>query len=627
MKLFRFFGARLTAATALVAGLTGLVALPAAAQKPAYTLTILHNNDGESKIAAAGTGALANYGGIARFATVARNLRNQALAGTRKNDVVLLSSGDNFLAGTSFNASLTLPANSPYYDSIGLRLIGYDALAIGNHEFDFGPDVLAKFINGFNGTTKFVSANLDFSAEANLQSLVNSGVIVKSTVLTKRGGQRIGIVGATTPLLPFISSPRGVVADPNYAAAIQTEVDRLTAQGVRIIILISHLQSVNEDRALAPLLRNVDVLIAGGGDELLSNPGNLLVPGDVATALTYPLLENDANGRQVPIITTAGDYKYVGRLVVNFDGRGQVQSVSPMSGPVRVSGNPADADRVTPASDVQTQVVDPVLAYEAGLAANIIGTSNVALEGRRGTGNANPASVVPGIRTTETNIGNLLTDALLFKARQLAGSFGQPLPTIAIQNGGGIRNNTLIPAGNISEKTTFDIAAFSNFVTIIPTLTPAQLKEVLENAVSRVTFADGRFAQISGFVFTYDEDLPARLLDGGGNVTQQGQRVRTVQLLDGVGGTPGTFLVQNGVVVPGAPSVTVATIDFLVRPVAPGSGLAGDQYPTGGLTFVTLGVTYQKALFDYISLPSGLNGSITAADYPAGGEGRITRLN
>jgi 2',3'-cyclic-nucleotide 2'-phosphodiesterase (5'-nucleotidase family) len=565
---------------------------------PFYTLTILHNNDGESQLINAP--GQPDFGGVARFATVVDNLRLEAENSRGRVANILLSSGDNFLAGPQFNASLT--KGVPFYDSLALKMIGYDAFALGNHEFDFGPAVLADFISGFDGTVPFVSANLDFTNEPTLQSLVDQDIIVKSHVLRVKG-ELIGIVGATTPLLPAISSPRGVIVDPDYVTAIQTEVDKLTARKVNIVILISHLQNVNEDLALAPLLRNVDVMIAGGGDELLANEGDLLVPGDVRNPnLTYPLYATGADGAQIPVVTTAGDYKYVGRLIVEFNKSGKATGVNPLSGPVRVAGG-SNPDAVLPDPDIQAQVVVPVQEYIAGLAANVIGTSQVALEGRRGP-------TPPGVRTAETNLGNLMADALLWQANQLAADFGVAPATVALQNGGGIRNNNLIPAGPITELNTFQIAAFSNFVSIVPNIPPAQFKEIMENAVSSTPLADGRFAQISGFKLEYNTTGTAQVVDNAGNVLTPGNRVVTIQLDDG------TYIVQNGVVVPGAPSVNISTNDFSAR--------GGDQYPFRGAPFTTVGVTYQQALFNYIV--DGLTGLISAADYPEGGEGRIILL-
>jgi 5'-nucleotidase len=571
-----------------------------------FTLTILHNNDGESKLVNAP--GQPNYGGVARFRTLLEDLRSDALTGprpegaARDRGVILLSSGDNILAGPEFTASLT--KGVPFYDSLALEAMEYDAMAIGNHEFDFGPDVLADFIGGFGrDAPPFVSANLDFSDEPRLKALVRKGIIVASTVVHERG-EKIGVVGATTPLLPAISSPRNVHVLPDVAGIVQAEVDHLTRRGVDKIIFISHLQGLAEDRALLPLLRNVDVAIAGGGDELLAADDDLLVPGDAISVdpvtgerLRYPISITDAAGKQVPVVTTAGDYKYIGRLVVTFDRRGRVLSVDDSSGPVRVSG--AAPDAVAPDARLLSTVVEPVTAYTSGLAANVLAQSEVPLDGQR-----------PRIRQIETNLGNLMADALLATGQQNAAAFGVAPPQVALQNGGGIRNNNVIPAGAISELTTFQIAAFPNFVSVVPDVPRAQFKEILENAISRSPAEDGRFAHIAGFRFTYDTSFPAQSVDNGGNVLTPGSRVRSVTLDDG------TIIVQDGTVVAG-PGIAIATNDFSAR--------GGDQYPFRGLPFTTVGLTYQQALAGYIT--ADLGGLITAADYPVGGEGRIVWLN
>jgi 2',3'-cyclic-nucleotide 2'-phosphodiesterase (5'-nucleotidase family) len=597
-------------AALLIAPLAAATSASATAGKatdaPDFTLTILHNNDGESKLISA-PGNL-DFGGVARFATLVDDLRRDATRGqapvgqAHHRGVILLSSGDNFLAGPEFQASLD--KGVPFYDSLALDRIGYDAMAIGNHEFDFGPDVLADFIESFgDDVPPFVSANLDVSAEPRLAALADDGTIVASTVLRERG-ERIGVVGATTPLLPAISSPRNVEVLDDVAGIVQDQVDGLTDGGVDKIILISHLQSVGEDRALVPMLQDVDVAIAGGGDELLAGDDDLLVPGDVRSVdpvtgqpLPYPILATDADGTTVPIITTPGDYKYVGRLVVNFDDEGDVLGFDDSSGPVRVSGVAPDA--VEPDKWIQEQVVDPVNAFIADLAETVIGQSEVALEGRRD----------PGVRTQETNLGNLVADSLLDAGEDRAAEFGVTPPDVAIQNGGGIRNNSLIPAGPITELDTFAVAPFPNFVSVVPDVPRAQFKEIVENLVSRIPVADGRFGQIGGFSFTYDATRTAQLVDNAGVVLTPGDRVRSIVLDDG------TVIVQDGAVVDG-PGVAIATNDFSAR--------GGDQYPFRGLPFTTVGVTYQQALSDYII--DDLAGLISAADYPEGGEGRIVRL-
>ncbi|MGH8946651.1 MAG: bifunctional metallophosphatase/5'-nucleotidase [Acidimicrobiia bacterium] len=575
--------------------LVGLAVTPATAQSGPevdFLLTVLHNNDGESELI--GT---EDFGGVARFKSLVDQLKFEATHGPppidvrgTKRGVVMLSSGDNFLAGPQFNASLD--KGPPFFDTIAMDLIGYDAVAIGNHEFDFGPDVLAEFIGGFSSAVPFLSSNLDVSGEPALQALAEQGRIAGSTVVVERG-ERIGVVGATTPLLSFISSPRNVVVDSDVAGAIQDEVDALESMGIDKIILISHLQSLAEDLELAPQLSGVDIMIAGGGDELLANPDDLLVPGDAPLG-PYPTFATDADSKSVPVVTTSGQYFYVGRLAAGFDRQGELVRIN--SGPVRVSGVEPDAVPSDPV--VEEQVTEPVAASIAELGSNVIGTSEVDLNGLRND-----------VRTKETNEGNLIADSLLDQATVLGPAFGAPVPQVALQNGGGIRNDSVIPAGPISELDTFDMVPFANFLSVVPDIPRAQFKEILENAVSRVEFVDGRFAQIAGFEMTWDSTGTAQVLDADGNVLTPGTRVIEVVLDDG------TPIVSAGAVVTG-PGLNIATIDFLAR--------GGDQYPYRGASFTTLGITYQQALENYIE--TTLGGLITKAQYPLGSEGRITQL-
>jgi 5'-nucleotidase len=590
--------------TALGATVVATSAAVAAGDAPSggFRLHLLHTNDTESKLLYPSS-SQQSYGGAARFKTMVDLLRGEAA--DADDAVLMVSSGDNFLAGPEFNASLSLPAGSRFYDSIALQAIGYDAVCLGNHDFDFGPEVLSEFVSGFTDGTPFLSSNLGFAAEPSLQNLVELNRIAKSVRVVK-DGVTIGIVGATTPDLPFISSPGDVTISPDVLGAIQSEVDAMTKDGVKHVIVLTHLQGIAVERALAPQLRDVDILVAGGGDELLWNPGQLLVPDDATDANgdgvpdarygPYPIYETRADGVLLPIVTTRGDYRYVGRLIVDFDADGDVIAVDPASGPVRVAAANLPGG-VAEDPVVKAAVTDPVVASIAALAANVIATSEVALDGRTST-----------IRSVETNEGNLCADSLLYAGRKRAAAEGLPLPVIAFQNGGGIRNNSILAAGSFTELNTFQFLPFSNFVSVIPALPVTTLKALLENAVSRnsppagyPTSGNGRFAQVAGMRFSYSINaLP-------------GNRVVDVTLEDG------TVLVEAGRVVDPSRTVCAATIDFLCR--------GGDEYPLNGLAFETVGVSYQQALFEYVSDKAGLNGLISAADYPAGGEGRIVRFS
>ena len=571
------------------------------------TLTILHLNDNESQLLHAGNG-IEDFGGAARVVTVVKNLRSAATT-----DVVLtLSSGDNFLAGPEFKASLAesnpaLGGVNMYYDAKALDAIGYDAIILGNHDFDLGPNLLTDFIStGFTNTfPPYLSANLDFSGEPALQALVEHGRIAKSIIIEK-SGHKFGIIGATTPNLPFISRPDNVAVDPDLAAVVQNEINALLNGGVNKIIFVSHLQDLAEDRALIAQLSGVDIAITGGSNDVLANAGDLLVPGDTSKG-TYPIVVKDLTGKKVSIVTTGGEYKYVGRLIVDFDdASGEITCIDADSGPVRVAGG-ANPDAVMPDPIVQAQVTVPVQAFVDTLETKVIARSEVVLDGRR-----------YNVRSKETNAGYLVADALLSEARRLAGNFGVTAPAIALTNGGSIRNNTIIPAGEITERDTYDIVPFPNFLAVFEKVSVATLKDLLENAVSRIDTdgnpagsGSGRFAQVAGFSFEYDSSRRAIEIDKSGNIVTPGERVTGVILDDG------TILIDDGsIVVDPTYSLAIATIDFLAR--------GGDQYPFRDLPFTNLYITYQEALSNYIR--QGLGGVITAVDYPEGGKGRIARL-
>jgi len=571
------------------------------------TLTILHLNDNESQLLHAGKG-IEDFGGAARVVTVVKNLR----AATATDVVLTLSSGDNFLAGPEFKASLAaynpaLGGVNTYYDAKALDAIGYDAILLGNHDFDFGPDLLTDFIStGFTNTfPKYLSANIDFTGEPALQALVERGRIAKSIIIEKNG-HTFGIIGATTPNLPFISGPTNVVVDSNLVTVVQNEINALLNGGINKIIFVSHLQDLAEDKVLIAQLSGVDIAITGGSNDVLANPGDLLLPGDTSGG-TYPIVVKDLSGRKVSIVTTGGEYKYVGRLIVDFDKTtGEITRIDPNSGPVRVAGG-VNPDAVMPDPEVQAQVTRPVQSFVATLETNVIARSEVALDGIRNS-----------VRSKETNAGNLVADSLLSEVRRLSGNFGVKVPTIALTNGGSIRNNTIIPAGKISERDTYDIVPFPDFLSVFEKVSVTTLKDLLENAVSRIDneghpagSGTGRFAHVAGFSFEYDPSKQAIEIDYDGNIVTPGERVTRVILDDE------TKLIDDGIIVVDPTySLAIVTVNFLAR--------GGDQYPFRDLPFTNLYITYQQALSNYIQ--QGLGGVITAVDYSEGGKGRIARL-
>jgi 2',3'-cyclic-nucleotide 2'-phosphodiesterase (5'-nucleotidase family) len=548
------------------------------AQQP-YSLAILHNNDGESDLL--GDSIMVNGqkvlgSSVAQFKTVVDNLRDRA--DELGYASIMLSSGDNFLAGKEFNASKAL---GTYFDVLALDAIDYDAICLGNHDFDFGPKELASFINAYQvNKAPYLSANLSYENEADLQALVNADRILPYTVVEKKG-EKIGVIGLTTPTINVISSPGNVTISEMLADTVNFYVDKLTTEGVNKIILISHLQNIKEDTTLAKSISGVDIMIAGGGDELLANNPELGKPYNQEPWAEYPLEVTDKAGKTVYIVTTPGNYRYVGNLTVDFNNAGEVTKIYPGVDPVLVANVEGDADLIT-------NVIEPIADYIKELSNNVIAESEVDLDFRKSE-----------VRTRETNGGNLVADALLWQAVETNTVFGVAKPDVAIQNGGGLRIEKIIPKGDFTEVLTYDICAFDNILAVLEAVTPEHFLQVMEHALGDVENVGGRFSQIAGFKVEYNPLAPV------------GERVGMISLADG------TKIVENGEIVDGAPSINVATIDYLAG--------GGDGYPYEdlGYEYKTLGATYQQALTNYLTSESGLDSLITEAMYPVGGSGRI----
>ncbi|MEE2048217.1 bifunctional metallophosphatase/5'-nucleotidase, partial [Nocardiopsis tropica] len=151
---------------------------------PDFTLTILHANDPESQLLSAS--GQDDFGGAARFTTLLDRLRETegdgAEAGAdeaRERGVVTVNSGDMYLPGPEFAASQE--DGAPSDDAIAANHARYDAISMGNHEFDFGPDVYADFVDQRTGDTTVVAANGDVSAEPALAAQEAAGRIAPRT--------------------------------------------------------------------------------------------------------------------------------------------------------------------------------------------------------------------------------------------------------------------------------------------------------------------------------------------------------------------------------------------------------------------------------------------------------------
>jgi len=627
-----------------------------------YTLQILHASDWE-----AGLGALDR---AANFAAIVDHLEDAV------PNSITLSTGDGwipspfYIAGADPQLAATyagvynqlfgltgaaaygrLAASAGRADITIQNIIGVQAAVFGNHEFDAGPNEIANIIGANLGSAPgaaddiwvgaqfpYLSANLNFSREASLSGLVHrdgnlatfaqtgpnttqtgtgADKVAKSTILVENG-EKIAFVGATTQVLPLLSSTGNVTVDGftgrdeirALADQINAEVDRLLAADPDLnkVIVGTHLQQIANERALAPLLRNVDVLIGGGSNTLFADADDRLLPGDTAQA-GYPQVFTNASGQPIALVNTAGEYSYVGRLNVTFDADGHVirDSIIPAtSGAVAVDdrtvtelwGLREAAFAPGTKGNLVHQVIEGVDANTdgvqetAGVAdvirqqdGNILGRTSVYLEGRRGE-----------VRTQETNFGNLTADANLWYAQQYESGV-----TVSIKNGGGIRDSIgsfsatggttaeLPPAanpaagkalGDISQLDVANALRFNNALALV-TVTAAELERVLEHAVSTVApgATPGAFPQIGGISFSFDATRQGQTLGIDGAVTREGQRIVSAAIVDEDGYLIDT-LVRDGQLV-GDPNraIRTVTLDFLTNGSAAAPGLGGDNYP------------------------------------------------
>ncbi|MGF1487409.1 MAG: 5'-nucleotidase C-terminal domain-containing protein [Prochloraceae cyanobacterium] len=639
-----------------------VVSLNLATTPPAnntFTLQLLHASDQE-----AGISALEN---APRFSAVLNALKNQ----DANNDGILdygntltLSSGDAYIPGLFLDAAadpslapLLGQAGSGRADIIIQNELGFEAIAFGNHEFDLGTELVRSVIApdlAYPGANfPYLSANLDFSSDPNLAPLVTAngqeassiaGKIAENAIVTVNG-EKIGVVGLTTPILASISSPGNVGISPlnpqditALAAIVQNSVDSLIAAnpGLNKVVLLSHLQQISLEQQLAPLLRNVDIIMAGGSNTLLADSTDRLRAGDIAAG-PYPILATAADGNPIAVINTEGNYQYVGRLVVDFDANGVIipQSIDPnISGVYATDAPGVAAVGGTPDPEI-VAITDALQQVILNLDSNFFGVTSNFLNGDR-----------LNIRTQETNLGNLTADANLAIARQ-----SDPNVVISIKNGGGIRDNIgeivtppgalepieLPPAGNdltgkpegaISQTDIQNALRFNNGLTLL-TATASELLNVIETALAAVApgATPGSFPQVSGLRFSFDPDLPP------------GQRVRSLAVFDEASGSIIDNIAIDGQI-QGDPnrSFRLVTLNFLANG---GDGYtfntlsapdrvdlaAADTAPRTGLATFAANGSEQDALAEFLAANFSQNNPLNIVDTSPVADLRIQNLN
>jgi 2',3'-cyclic-nucleotide 2'-phosphodiesterase (5'-nucleotidase family) len=424
-----------------------------------FNLSIMHTNDQHANVDNAG-----NKINVAKKQTAINSVR------ATKPNALLLDAGDVFSGTLYFNEYKGLA------DLEFMNLAGYDAMTFGNHEFDMGTEVLANFVK--EAQFPFLSANVNFAADANLKNRFNDettsnavGGQIYNGMVKVVDGEKIGIFGLTTAETPTISSPGADVVFENYITEAQKSVDAFKALGVNKIVALSHLGyndslTWDNDLELAAQVEGIDVIVGG----------------HTHVKLDAPVFET--TGVEPTVIVQANEYnKFLGTLDVTFDATGKVITTETTGKLLDVSTFAEDAATL---SLLNTKYKPAIQAKEA----TVVGKSTVQLVG------GNPAA-----RTGETNLGNLVADGMLAKAKTI-----NPNTVIALQNGGGVR--VTLPAGDITLANVFQVLPFGNALAIMD-LKGSEIKEALELGVKTApATANGAFLQVSGLKFTYDSTKP-----------------------------------------------------------------------------------------------------------------------
>lgn len=419
----RFPNARMAAAATLLA-FSIAAAAPATAEP--VTLTFLHVNDLDRMEEDEGRG------GLARLVSAIRREAADAPGAifTHAGDAI----SPSLLSGFDHGAHMI--------DLLGEA--GLDVMTLGNHEFDFGPEVAVERI-----------AQAPFPIVAT--NVARGGAPLPGTVphlVLDRAGFKVGFYGLTTPTTTQLSSPGDVEFRPLVETGLAAAAE-LRSQGVDLVVALAH-TGFDEDLALVR---------AGAADVILSGHDHIL-------ASYY-------DGRSI-LVESASQADFLTVLEVT------VERVEASDGTRRIAWTPTVRPVSTAEVEPDPQMEASVAAYQERLSEELdvpVGTLASAMDSRRAA-----------VRGGEAAIGNLIADAM----REGVGA------DVAITNGGGIRADRLYDAGTmLTRRDVLMELPFGNR-TVKLEVTGTQLLAALENGVSQVAEGGGRFPQVSGLAVTYD---------------------------------------------------------------------------------------------------------------------------
>lgn len=479
-------------------------------------------------------------------------------AGNKNN--ITLTAGDDFGA---------TPPLAGFFDEIPAvraeRLMGIQVGTFGNHNFDAGIDHLQQMIDLAGSTTEagtpfeYVSANLA-SRDANLTG-------VKDYKIFAFDGVKVAVIGLTNPEAPGLVFPGnfGTIVPSDPIAAANRARAAARVEGAKVFVIIAHMgiDGQTASGAFGPLVDLANGL--NGFDVIIGDHTNFTYQATINGQLVIENLSKSLTYSRIDLVVQRGS--------------GTVLSKT------NTFVTPTAAGRTDPAIATMLQPYRDLLAPILNVQ---VGSSTVVIPRSDACGRSDG-------RLCESKIGDVITDSM--RARYAT--------DFAVTNSGGIRANLTCPTPDlandfcppyspppilITRGQTFTVLPFGNF-TVTVDATGAELKAMLENGVSLMPGAQGRFPQVSGLCFTYDIQQPA-----GSRVTGA---VR--QAADGSCTGAAVDLTSGS-------TYAVAMNDFMAT--------GGDGYPRFSTDRVNSdGTTLEQTLTDFVGANSPLTPTI---------QGRIT---
>jgi 5'-nucleotidase / UDP-sugar diphosphatase len=432
-----------------------------------YKLSIMHANDTHARVEM-----------FPKLMTAVKEQREKT------PEALLLHAGDVF-SGTLYFNEFEGQADLPF-----LNALKFDAMTLGNHEFDLGSSkeghkALAEFIKAAN--FPILSANVDFTDDALFTGLFTDLISsepengkIYAGMIKEINGEKVGIFGLTTAETKDISSP-GSVAFENYIDEAKKAVKAFEDKGVNKIIALTHLgfddnATYDNDQILAKSVPGIDIIVGGHSHTQLDE--------------SYIVDTNTVGEKKdLTLIVQAYQYAdYLGTLNVEFDENGVI--VAQEEKLIKVADLADDAEGLTLLAPFKEKV-DSISGAKIG-----VSLTEDLVSPR--TSDENPVSV----RNSETALGNIITDGMLTKAKQ----FTQKKVIMAFQNGGGIR--AAIPKGDVTTGQVITVLPFGNTLALMD-ITGSELKAAFEHSVKDAPKESGGFLHIAGAQLQYDSSKEA----------------------------------------------------------------------------------------------------------------------